>query len=268
MRHAGGLWMGAVFVGLPALLGEPDPVVPVTQDLGYDDTPFLPDGKWRVHDKTRPQPRVVTPGEMDGEPPADAVVLFDGKNLSQWQGGGGAAGWKVENGFMEVNGTGTIETKAQFGDCQLHLEWCAPAKVEGSSQGRGNSGVFLMGRYEIQILDCFENRSYPDGQTASLYGQCPPLVNTCRPPGEWQSYDIVFHAPRFEGDKLKSPARATVIHNGVVVHHDRAFIGAATHRAVAQYQAHGPGPLSLQDHGNPVRFRNIWIRPIGEYDQQ
>ena len=165
---------------------------------------------------------------------------------------------------MEVNGSGTIETVELFGDCQLHVEWATPAKPEGKSQGRGNSGVFLMGRYEIQVLDSFENRTYADGQAAAMYGQRPPDVNACRPPGEWQSYDILFRAPRFTGDgQLESPAVVTVVHNGVLVHHAQPFIGATTHRAVAKYTPHPPeGPIALQDHGNPVRFRNIWVRRL------
>jgi hypothetical protein len=230
--------------------------------VGYDDTPFLPDGKWRVHDSKRPQPPVVTPGSQ-GSAPSDAIVLFDGKSLDAWQCRDGAAKWKVNDGFAEVNGTGDIMTKQVFGDCQLHIEWATPAKVEGESQGRGNSGVFLMGRYEIQVLDSFGNITYADGQAAAMYGQWPPLVNACRKPGEWQSYDIVFRAPRFEGEKLASPGVVTVFHNGVVVHHADAFVGATAHRAVGQYTVHPPkGPLILQDHGNPVRYRNIWIREL------
>lgn len=230
--------------------------------VGYSDTPFLPGGKWRVHDIDRPLPRVVTPGVHEG-PPSDAVVLFDGTNLEAWKCGDKDAGWKIENGYMEVNGTGTIETRASFGDCQLHVEWCAPAKVEAASQGRGNSGVFLMSRYEVQVLDSYENRTYADGQAAALYGQEPPLVNACRKPGEWQTYDIVFRAPRFEGEKLALPALVTVLHNGVVVHSAVPFIGATAHRAIARYSAHaGEAPLQLQDHGNPVRYRNMWIRRL------
>ena len=228
--------------------------------VGYSDTPLLPGQKWRVHDIDRPQPKVITPG-VGSAPPSDALVLFDGKDLSAWKSGEKAAGWKVENGYAEVNGTGNVESREQFGDCQIHLEWAAPAKVESSSQGRGNSGVFLMGMYEIQVLDCFDNRTYADGSTASLYGQQPPLVNACRKPGEWQSYDIIFRAPRFEGDKLASPGRATVLFNGVVVQDAVEFIGSTRHREVATYSPHPPtGPLVLQDHGNPVRYRNIWVR--------
>jgi hypothetical protein len=234
--------------------------------VGYSDTPFLPDGKWRVHDVARPAPAVVNPGPAPAAPapvPEDAVVLFDGKDLSRWTSGGKEARWKVAEGAMEVNGTGTIETRESFGDLQLHLEWAAPKGVESASQGRGNSGVFFMGRYELQVLDSFENRTYSDGQAAALYGQTPPLVNACRKPGEWQSYDVVFTAPRFENGGLKSPARITVFHNGVLVHHDVAFLGATAHRAVAQYAEHAAsGPIALQDHGNPVRYRNVWVRKL------
>jgi hypothetical protein len=230
--------------------------------VGYSDTPQLPGQKWRVHDIARPQPNVVTPGAA-GAAPSDAVVLFDGKDLSAWKSGDQAAGWKVEGGYAEVNGSGNIETRAEFGDCQLHVEWAAPAKVESSSQGRGNSGVFLMGRYEIQVLDSFDNRTYADGSAASLYGQFPPLVNACRKPGEWQSYDIFFRAPRFEGGELVAPALVTLVHNGVVVQHAQEFLGATRHREVATYSAHPPaGPIVLQDHGNPVRYRNIWVRKL------
>ena len=238
--------------------------------VGYDDTPMLPGSKWRVHDANRPQPRVVTPS-TSGQPPSDAVVVFDGTDLSAWTGQDGEAGWKVENGFMEVApGTGDIETREHFGDCQLHIEFAAPAEVEGDSQGRGNSGVFLIGEYEIQVLDGYENRTYADGITAAIYAQYPPLVNACRKPGEWQTYDIFFVAPRFEGQKLLSPAYITVVHNGVLVHHHQEAVGPTGHKNLASYDTpHGPeGPLRLQDHRNPVRYRNIWIRPIGDYDQE
>lgn len=236
-------------------------VVYVNDGVGYEDTPFLPGGKWRVHDKNRPVPEVVaTRGH--GAPPSDAIVLFDGTDLSAWTGNGGEARWKIEDGAMMVNGTGGIQTREHFGDCQLHLEWASPERVEGDSQGRGNSGVFLMGKYEIQVLDSFENRSYADGQASAMYGQFPPLVNATRGPGQWQAYDIIFRAPRFEDGKLASPARVTVLHNGVLVHDAREFLGATTHRKVAQYSPHGEGPIGLQDHGNPVRFRNIWIRRL------
>jgi hypothetical protein len=231
--------------------------------VGYRDTPFLPGGKWRVHDADRQPPPVVTSREC-GAAPSDAIALFDGKDLSRWKSGEKSAGWKIENGYAEVNGTGSIETRESFGDCQLHVEWAEPAKVEGESQGRGNSGVFLMSRYEVQVLDSFDNRTYADGQCGALYGQEPPLVNACKKPGEWQSYDILFRAPRFDGDKLVSPAVVTVMQNGVVLHHAAQFIGATAHKELAKYMPHpAEAPLQLQDHGNPVRFRNIWIRRIG-----
>jgi len=243
--------------------------------LGYDDTPLIPGQRWKVHDDTRPLPRVVEPGtastqDQAGRAPADAVVLFDGTDLSGWECvKGGEAAWKVENGYMEVAPkTGSIRTKKHFGDCQLHLEWAAPEVVEGDSQGRGNSGVFLMGLYEIQVLDCYDNPTYADGATAGIYGQFPPLVNACRKPGEWQVYDMVWVGPRFDGDTLVSPARITVIHNGLVVHHDTVLTGPTTHRNVLEYEPQpATGPLELQDHGDPVRFRNIWYRPLKGYDE-
>ena len=238
--------------------------------IGYDDTPVLPGSKYKVHDGTRPQPPVVTPGtestqEKPGLPPSDAVILFDGADLSKWEGkDGGPAQWKVESGCMEVAPkTGNIQTKERIGDCQLHVEWAAPAEVKGESQGRGNSGVFLMGRYEIQVLDCYNNVTYPDGSTAAIYGQRPPLVNACRKPGEWQTYEIVWLAPLFEGEKVVRPAYVTVIHNGIVVHHHQELIAPTTHRKVLAYEPHPPtGPVMLQDHGDLVRYRNIWYRPL------
>lgn len=241
---------------------------------GFDDTPYLPGGKWRVHDSQRPRPAVVVPPtpstqEEPGRPPSDAVVLFDGTDLSGWYTRNDddeveEARWKVEDGYMEVvGGAGSIISKEEFGDCQVHVEWAAPSKVEGTSQGRGNSGVILMGFYEIQVLDSYENMSYADGQASAMYGQFPPLVNASRPPGHWQTYDIVFEAPVFRGEDLVEPARVTVFHNGVLVHNHRAFIGRMTYRQLATYSPHGPaGPLMLQDHGNPVRYRNIWVRPL------
>jgi hypothetical protein len=215
-----------------------------------------------VHDIDRPAPPVVTPG-VGTAPPSDAIVLFDGKSLAAWKSGDKDAGWKLVDGAMEVNGTGSIETREQFGDVQLHVEWAAPEKVESESQGRGNSGVFLMGIYEIQVLDSYKNRTYSDGQAASLYGQKPPLVNACRKPGDWQAYDIFFKAPRFEGNQIASPGVVTVVHNGVLVQNAEPFIGATRHREVATYSPHGPtGPIALQDHGNPVRYRNVWVRKL------
>ncbi len=244
----------------------------VVAQLGYDDTPFLPGQKWRVHDRNRPQPPVVVPAKELGQPPSDAVILFDGTDLSRWRSlSGGPARWKVENGYMEVApGTGDIQTVDEFGDCQLHLEWMVPSGTGGGGQGRGNSGVFLMGRYEIQVLDSFQNLTYADGMAAAIYGQFPPLVNACRPQGEWQTYDILWIAPRFD-DKgnLARPGYLTLIHNGVVVHYHTPVLGPMAHRQVPRYTPHPPvGPLRLQDHGNRVRYRNIWYRPLKGYDGQ
>ena len=221
--------------------------------------------QWKVNDVTRPHPPVVTPGATDNAPPSDAVVLFDGTDLSHWKTDNGSpAGWKVENGYMEVvPKSGTIHTDQAFGSCQLHVEWAEPEVVKGNGQERGNSGIFLMGHYEVQVLDCYDNPTYADGQTGAIYGQKPPLVNACRKPGQWQTYDIIFHAPVFEGDKVKKPATVTVIQNGVLVQDHWVIEGSTFHKKRAVYEPHPAKlPLQLQDHGNPVRFRNIWIRNI------
>jgi hypothetical protein len=229
--------------------------------------------QWAVHDETRPLPPVVDPGtpstqEQAGKPPGDAIVLFDGKDASGWQMEKGEPfKWKVENGHMEVvKGTGTITTKQSFGDCQLHIEWTAPTQIVGESQGRGNSGVFLMGMYEIQVLDTYQNKTYADGHAAAVYGQHPPLANVTRAPGQWQMYDIIFHRPRFDASgKLASPARVTVLHNGVLVQDNVELTGPTEWKQRPPYKAHADKlPISLQDHGNPVRFRNIWIRELPE----
>ena len=239
--------------------------------LGYDDTPLLPGSKWRVHDISRPHPRVVTPG-AGNEPPSDAVVLFDATNLDEWRASDGSeAKWKIEGDHMEVTKTGDIHTVEQFGDCQLHLEWASPSVVEGDSQGRGNSGVFLMGLYEIQVLDGYDNPTYADGLTGAIYGQYPPFVNACRAPGEWQSYDVIFEAPRWQGGKLSTPAFMTIIHNGVLLHHRQEIQGPTGHGNLASYDPphDAEGPLSLQDHGGDlVRYRNIWMRRLSGYDAE
>lgn len=227
---------------------------------------------WKIHDLNRPLPPVITPGtsstqDKAGAAPSDAVVLFDGKDLSRWMGQDGKpAQWKVENGYMEVVAkTGQISTRDSFGDCQLHVEFAEPAPPEGESQERGNSGVFLQGLYEIQVLDSYENKTYADGQAASVYGQYPPLVNASRPPAQWQSYDIVFHRARFKDGKLTYPARVTLLHNGVLVQDNVELTGPTAHGERPPYKA-GPEklPVQLQDHGYPVRFRNIWIRALPE----
>ena len=234
--------------------------VTFAQVLGYDDTPMQPDGKWRIHDIKRPRPPVVTPGPFVSAPaPADAIVLVGpGSDLSQWQ----ATTWPMADGVLQT-GKGMLTSKASFGDIQLHVEFATPSKVSGDSQGRGNSGVYIGGVFEVQVLDSFENPTYADGQAAALYGQFPPLVNASRKPGEWQSYDIAFKAPRFDAGKLVSPAIVTVLHNGVLVHNAQAFWGPTQHRRIDPYQpSNATGPIRLQDHGNPVRYRNIWLREI------
>jgi 3-keto-disaccharide hydrolase len=223
--------------------------------------------RWPIHSMDRPQPPVVAPAPTarPDAPPVDAIVLFDGTDLSQWAADSGPAKWKVDSGFMEVvAGTGSIHTTRGFGDCQLHVEWMAPLPPHGEGQERGNSGVFLMGRYEVQVLDSYDNQTYPDGQAAAVYGQFPPLVNASRPPGVWQSYDIVFHRPRFDAKgKVLKPARLTVLHNGILVQDNVELSGPTAHQQRPPYSVHPDElPLGLQDHGNPVRYRNIWVRPL------
>lgn len=237
---------------------------------GYTDTPFIPGSKWRVHDADRPLPPVVTPGDAaTNGPPCDAVVLFDGSGhgLEGWENlEGKAAGWKAEGNYMEVvPTTGNIRSKKHFGDCQLHLEWAAPSVIKGEGQGRGNSGVFLMGEYEIQVLDNHQNPTYADGLVGAIYGEYPPAVNAARPAGQWQTYDIVWKGPRFEGEKLVRPAHVTLFFNGVLIHHNQSLFGPTSHKVVVPYKPHAvEGPLMLQDHGDLVRFRNIWYRPLAD----
>jgi hypothetical protein len=214
----------------------------------------------------QPVPPKVTPTAQPGGPPSDAIILFDGKNLDAWQSAEGKpAGWEVKDGIMTVRAkAGNIITKQAFGDCQLHLEWRSPLMEGKEGQARANSGVFLMGMYEVQVLDNFENRTYVNGQAASIYKQYPPLVNACRPPGEWQTYDIFFKAPRFsEKSALIVPAVVTVVHNGVLVQNAVSLWGSSAYIGLPKYQQHAAKlPLQLQDHGDPVSFRNIWIREL------
>jgi hypothetical protein len=257
---------GAILIALAASVSSQQP------KIGYDDTPMQPNGKWHIHDGTRPQPKMVAPGTAGGGAPADATVLIgSGADLSAWQMATDKAPvtWPMKDGILQ-SAKGMIETKAQFGDFQLHVEFATPSEVKGDSQGRGNSGVFLLGVFEIQVLDSYQNPTYPDGQAAAMYGQYPPLVNASRAPGEWQAYDIAFTAPRFSSTgTLDKPAIVTVFHNGIVVHNATAFLGPTEHKAIGKYVPEtAKGPIRLQDHGNPVRFRNIWIRPIKGYDEQ
>jgi hypothetical protein len=205
------------------------------------------------------EPPVVDPGPPGG-PPSDATVLFGGSELSQWNGG---RRWEIADGVATCRG-GSITTKESFGDCQMHVEWASPAQVRGRGQGRGNSGIYLMGQYEIQILDSYDNETYFDGQAGALYKTAPPMVNVSRKPGEWQTYDIIFRAPRFEeSGELKEPGYITVLHNGVVIHNHTKILGTTAWTDPPTYTAHPEkAPITIQDHGNPVRFRNIWIREI------
>jgi len=236
--------------------------------LGYDDTPMQPNGRWHIHDGKRPQPKVVAPAAKNAEPvpaPPDATILIGARDdLGAWQmTDGSPATWTMKAGVVET-GKGIIRTKAEFTDFQLHVEFATPSLVKGDGQGRGNSGVFLLGKFEIQVLDSYNNPTYPDGQAAAMYGQYPPLVNASRPPGEWQTYDMVFTAPRFAQGRLEKPAVVTVLHNGIVVHNADAFWGPTAHRKIDPYTPDtAKGPIGLQDHGNPVRYRNVWIRPLG-----
>jgi len=256
--------LAVAVVLLAGTLAGQQPPAPV----GYDDTPMQPNGKWKIHDANRPQPTVVAPGPAPATPappPGDATVLIGTRDdLSAWQMMDGAAvTWPMTNGVAST-GKGLIRTKAEFTDFQLHVEFATPSVVKGDSQGRGNSGVFLLGKFEIQVLDSYHNRTYADGSAGAMYGQFPPLVNASRPPGEWQTYDIAFTAPRFkQGGTLDKPAIVTVLHNGVLVHNATAFWGPTAHKKIDPYTPDtAKGPIALQDHGNPVRYRNVWIRPV------
>lgn len=245
---------------------------PENAHLGYSDTPVLPDSGYHVHDGERPQPPVVTPGPTARDAPSDAEILFDGSSLGGWVSAtdGGPARWRLTgDGAMEVEpGAGDIRTVEKLGSrIQLHVEFAAPGRIEKQGQGRGNSGIFLAGLYEIQVLDNYDNPTYADGTVGAIYGQWPPLANPIRRPGEWNTVGIIWEGPVFENKALVRPARATVMINGVVAHHAKELHGPTRHRELARYEPHDAEmPLLLQDHGDPVRFRNIWYRDIGDYD--
>lgn len=267
------------------MLHRPTAAVIRLSALVFTAAPVLADGPfygdppdathpWAVHDMNRPQPPVVTPGtfssnDQPGRPPSDAIIMFDGTpaTLDKWEADKTPAEptkWIVKDGAMQcVPGSGYIRTKESFGDCQLHVEWAAPAKVAGKSQGRGNSGVFLMGQTEIQVLDNYDNPTYADGAAGSVYGVNPPHANALRPPGEWQVFDIIFRRPVYQDDKMVDSGRYTVLLNGVVVQDSTPLEGGGGHRRRSQDRPLlDKGPLKLQDHGNPVRYRNIWMRPL------
>jgi len=237
---------------------------------GFKDTPVLPGGQWRVHDADRPAPAVVAPAKAPGGAPADAIVLFDGKSAQAWNAEKGA--WPVANGVMTIppratsGGESNLISKQSFGDVQMHLEFRSPNPPTKASQDRGNSGIWFMQRYEVQILDGYRNATYADGTVGAVYGWKPPLVNAARPPGEWQTYDIVFERPRFATDgKLQRPAYVTAFLNGVLVQNHQAMLGTTIWKQVAHYEAHpDAAPIKLQDHDSPVSFRNIWVRPLSE----
>ncbi len=259
--------------GVPLSKPVQEPVKPVRKRLphiGSTNSPKIPGQPWRVHDAMRPRPPVVVPGEKNEQPPSDAIVLFDGSDLSNWCHRGDMeelyeAEWKIVDGCLEVAPrTGNLYTIDSFGSCQLHIEWMIPEGTQGASQGRGNSGIKLMEKFEIQVLDSYRNRTYADGQAGSIYGQFPPLVNAVRKQGEWQTYDIFFSAPQFENDKLVRPASITLLHNGVLVQLHRELTGP-TGASLPKYSPMQPAaPIMLQDHGNKVRYRNIWVRSVND----
>jgi hypothetical protein len=254
------LVLGAAFVRADEKDGKPFP-------LGYTDTPpIFPGSPWNVHDLNRPAPKAVKPGDKPGAAPADAIVLFDGKGTAMLAGKAGVpCPWKIENGELIVDG-GDIWSKESFGSCQFHIEWKTDPKTYGNSQKKGNAGVFFMDRYEIQILDCTDNPTYADGMAGAIYGQQPPLVNAVRPAGEWQTYDILFTAPRLENGAVIEPAYVTVLVNGIVVQNHARILGPTVHRKATSYQGKFPekAPFRFQDHKNsiPDRLRNIWVRPL------
>lgn len=263
-RALDAVWLAVVIAGLGSPAFAQQHTLEYAQNgsgvFGYKDTPIQPWSGFHVHDPDRPTPPKVDPGEpvAAGTAPSDAVVLFDGKDTSAWK----PADWTVTDGTL-VAGSQPLASVAEFGDIQIHVEWCVPVEETENIMNRGNNGVYIMGQYEIQIFDSYRTRIYPDGQAASVYGQTPPRVNACREPGQWEVFDIVFLAPRFEGERGIAPARVTVLHNGLLVHHNQEVYGATGHAVLPQY---GPpmekASLVLGAHGCPVKFRNVWVRPL------
>ncbi len=247
--------------------GAPAEKKPVVYPLGYDDTPPIFSGsKWKVHDIARPAPPTVKPGEKPGAAPADAIIIFDGKNTDALIGKDGKpCPWKIDHGELIVDG-GDVWSKLSFASCQFHIEWKSDPKTEGNSQKKGNAGVFFMDRYECQILDCDNNPTYADGMAGAVYGQTPPLVNAVRKAGEWQTYDVIFTAPKLANGKVVEPARITTIINGIVVQNNTALLGPTLHKKATSWDGSFPekAPFRFQDHKNsiPDRFRNIWVRPL------
>lgn len=234
-------------------------------------TPTPPPMKPEMTEFWEPEPKAITPGVATANAaitaPSDAIILFDGKDLSKWKGNDGEAKWEVKDGVFTVKkGTGDISTKQEFNDFQLHIEWKIPTDIAGQSQARGNSGIFLQGKYEVQVLDSYKNRTYSNGQAGSIYKQHRPLVNAMRKPGDWNVYDIVYTAPRFKADgSVFTPARVTVIHNGVLVQNNSEIKGPTEYIGIPVYKQHGNGPITLQDHGDPskpISYRNIWLREL------
>ncbi len=256
--------------GTPAAKAPAPDKVPI-EKIGSNTNDFIPGQPWRIHDIKRPRPKAVQPGKTDTAPPADARVLFDGKDLSEWYHPGEEGEedkayvplWKIREGYFEIEPrTGSIITIDSFGSCQLHIEWMIPEGTTGSGQGRGNSGIKFMERYEVQVLDSFKNRTYADGQAGSVYGQYPPMVNASREQGQWQTYEIFFEAPKYEGNNMVRPPFVTVVHNGILVQNHSQLTGPTGLRGSAKDPVPPAAPLMLQDHGNRIRFRNIWIREL------
>ncbi|CAL4869241.1 hypothetical protein MMA231_03532 (plasmid) [Asticcacaulis sp. MM231] len=252
------------------------PAMTQAGDLGFTDTPRLPGGKWHVHDPARPHPAIVAPGKNASDAPSDAIVLFDGSDLNAFKmSNGKPADWILADGAMTVpkregqHGDGSLTTKDSFGDIQLHIEFRSPAVVSGTSQNRGNSGVILMGQYEVQVLDSYENLTYADGQASAIYAWKPPLVNASRKPGEWQTYDIIFERPHFDASgKVTKPAYVTVLHNGILTQNHQAILGKTDWKTLATYHPHADAlPFTLQDHGTPVSYRNIWVRKLAPSEE-